>query len=75
MRNLTLGYSLPRNMTRTLGLERLRLYATISNVFTVTKYTGLDPEVRQENDTSRGQDYGSYGLPRQFIFGINISFQ
>ena len=75
MRTLTLGYSLPRNIARSTGLERVRFYAQVTNLFTLTKYAGLEPEVRTSSDTNRGIDYGSYGQPRQYIFGVNISFQ
>lgn len=74
MQTLTLGYSLPRNILSKLTLDRLRIYGQVSNVFTVTKYSGLDPEVRTSGDRNRGVDYGAYGSPRQFILGLNISF-
>ena len=75
MRNLTLGYSLPRNTVRSIGLERVRLYLQVSNLFVLTKYSGLEPEVRTSNEMNRGLDFGAYGQPRQYIFGVNISFQ
>ena len=75
MRTLTLGYSLPRNIVRSAGLERVRIYAQVSNVFTLTKYPGLDPEVRTTSQLNAGLDYGAYGQPRQYILGVNISFQ
>ena len=78
MQTLTLGYSLPRKFVQKYGFSRARLYAQMSNVFTITGYEGLDPEVNSNgiagNDRSRGIDYGSYGMPRQIIFGINIDF-
>ena len=73
-RNITLGYTLPRNLIRSTGLERVRIYAQIANAFTLTNYSGLEPEIRS-GDQSGGLDYGSYGIPRQFILGLNISFQ
>ncbi|MCE2617441.1 SusC/RagA family TonB-linked outer membrane protein [Phocaeicola oris] len=79
MQTLTLGYSLPKSFVRNLGLSRIRLYAQMSNVFTITGYDGLDPEVRSDsdggsNDMMKGVDYGSYGMPRQYLFGINVDF-
>jgi TonB-linked SusC/RagA family outer membrane protein len=82
MQTLTIGYTLPRNLTKVTGLEKIRIYGQVSNVFTLTKYPGLDPEVRtvDPNDSSRsydlnkGVDFGSYGMPRQFIAGVNVSF-
>lgn len=81
MQTLTLGYTLPKPLLSKIGLERLRVYGQISNVFTITGYDGLDPEVRsfdsssyQSSDRNKGVDYGSYGSPRQFILGVNVSF-
>jgi TonB-linked SusC/RagA family outer membrane protein len=75
MQTLTLGYTLPRKIVQKLTLSRIRLYAQMSNVFTITGYTGLDPETgRVGSDMNKGVDYGAYGMPRQYIFGVNIGF-
>jgi len=74
MQTLTLGYTLPKKLLDRIKFERIRFYGQISNVFTLTKYTGLDPELRSSSDLNKGIDYGSYGIPRQFIFGLNVSF-
>lgn len=79
MQTLTVGYSLPKSVLNFLKLERIRLYAQVSNVFTLTKYPGLDPEVRsirdgRSSDINKGIDFGSYGMPRQFLLGLNVSF-
>jgi TonB-linked SusC/RagA family outer membrane protein len=75
MQTLTLGYTLPRKVVQKLTLSRIRLYAQMSNVFTITSYSGLDPETgRVGSDMNKGIDYGSYGMPRQYIFGVNIGF-
>ena len=79
MQTLTLGYSLPKKIVSKTGFSRIRLYAQLSNVFTITGYDGLDPEVRSNNgdssnDLMKGVDYGSYGMPRQYLFGVNIDF-
>jgi hypothetical protein len=74
MQTLTLGYSLPRKVVQKLTLSRIRLYAQMSNVFTLTGYKGLDPEVRTGGDRGKGIDYGAYGVPRQYLFGLNIEF-
>ncbi|MDR2388649.1 MAG: TonB-dependent receptor [Tannerellaceae bacterium] len=85
---LTVGYTLPRSLLNKIGLERLRIYGQIGNLFTITGYDGLDPEVRSSNigldttnrpyitsnDMAKGIDYGGYGMPRQFLLGLNISF-
>jgi hypothetical protein len=75
---LTLGYSVPRQLLNKINLERLRIYAQVGNLFTITGYDGLDPEIRSfnitSNDRSKGIDYGGYGMPRQFLIGLNVSF-
>ena len=82
MRMFTLGYTLPKHIVKATGLDRIRIYAQVSNVFTLTRYPGLDPEVRTVDpdnssrtfDLNKGVDFGSYGMPRQLIGGINVSF-
>ena len=77
MQTLTLGYTLPRKVVQKLTLSRIRLYFQLSNVFTITGYEGLDPEVNSfsiSGDQSKGVDYGAYGVPRQYLFGVNIDF-
>ena len=72
MQTLTLGYTLPKSILNKIKFEKIRVYGQVSNVFTLTGYSGLDPEVRSNNEDSsndmmKGIDYGSYGMPRQFI--------
>ncbi|MDR2692186.1 MAG: SusC/RagA family TonB-linked outer membrane protein, partial [Dysgonamonadaceae bacterium] len=82
MQTLTIGYSLPERWMNAIGIEKIRLYGQLSNAFTWTRYPGLDPEVRSVNpedtsqsfDRNKGVDYGSYGVPRQWILGVDISF-
>ena len=68
LKNLQLGYTLPLSLTNRLGLRNVRFYVQGSNVFTVTKYKGFDPEV------NGGVDYGNYPQSRTFIFGLNITY-
>ena len=80
MQTLTLGYTLPKKWMKTIHMDKIRIYGQISNVFTLTGYSGLDPQVRTDDgsgnskDRNMGTDYGSYGMPRQFIVGANITF-
>ena len=75
MQTLTLGYSLPKKLVSKLTLSRIRFYVQLSNLFTITGYDGLDPEVnRVDSDMNKGIDYGAYGMPRQYLFGVNIDF-
>lgn len=66
LRNLTVGYNIKID-SRKYILERIRLYATASNLFTITPYKGYDPEV------SGGTDNGVYPSSRTFTFGINLT--
>ncbi|WP_082111713.1 SusC/RagA family TonB-linked outer membrane protein [Spirosoma radiotolerans] len=72
-RNVQLGYTLPANTLQKLGVGRLRVYVQAANLFTITKYSGLDPELTG-NTTSFGIDTGAYPNQRQYLFGINLSF-
>ena len=68
LKNLQIGYTFPLKWTQKFRCSRLRLYATASNLFTITKYKGYDPEV------GGGVDYGNYPQSRTFTFGLNANF-
>lgn len=78
MRNLQIGYALPvqRLFGEQSAIKRIRIYATGTNLFTITNYTGLDPEVSQIGSTFQalGVDFGIYPVGRQYLFGINVGF-
>lgn len=81
LNTMTLGYTLPSasKFAKAMNISSLRVYATIYNVFTLTKYSGLDPEVstnNQMNDSypTPGIDYGAYPRARSFVLGLNIRF-
>jgi len=71
IRNVTLGYTLPKSLTDRYKLGNVRVYATTNNLFTFTKYTGFDPEIGMDNN---GLDVGRYPQARSFIFGLNVNF-
>ncbi len=73
LKNLTLGYTLPRNLTQRIGISRLRVYAMAENLFTWTKYWGFDPEIGTSG-TSLGVDYGVYPQARTYTIGVNLNF-
>ena len=64
MRNIQLGYTFAPNITKRLGLSRLRMYFSADNVFTITSFEGVDPESTGNN----------YPLTRSYSFGVNVSF-
>ncbi len=68
LKNAQIGYTLPKKVTEKFLCSRLRFYVTASNLFTITKYTGYDPEV------GSGVDYGNYPQSRTFTFGLNATF-
>jgi hypothetical protein len=54
-------------------VEKLRIYAQAANLFTITKYTGLDPEITGNTD-SFGIDEGAYPNQRQYLVGVTLNF-
>ncbi|UGU17631.1 TonB-dependent receptor [Sinomicrobium kalidii] len=72
-RQLQLGYSLPSSLLDKIRLTKLRLYAQMVNAFTITSYSGLDPEISGES-VNFGIDEGAYPNQRQLLFGINVIF-
>lgn len=68
LKNLQLGYSLPKKVLGKKGLSSCRFYIQGSNLFTVSNYKGFDPEV------SGGVDYGNYPQSRTFLFGVNVTY-
>ena len=76
LQNLSLGYTFPKNWMRKIYLENLRVYCTFQNLFTWTKYKGLDPEVGAHNGDAllNGVDYARYPSPRIYTVGLNVTF-
>lgn len=73
--NVSIGYTFPRQLIRKVSIQSLRLYATGSNLFVWTPYSGFDPEVStMGNGLTPGVDYGAYPRSRSFVFGLNITF-
>ena len=79
-KNVTLGYTFSANSLNRVGISRIRAYIQAANLFTVTKYTGVDPEISinatngQNGATDFGVDEGSYANPRQYLLGLQITF-
>ncbi|MBD5284305.1 MAG: TonB-dependent receptor [Bacteroides sp.] len=68
LKNLQIGYSLPQSVLGKSGITQCRFYVQGSNLFTITKYKGYDPEV------NGGVDYGNYPQSRTFLFGVNLTY-
>ncbi len=74
LKNIQVGYTLPSSMTNKTYIQRLRVYFSVQNVFTLTKYSGYDPEVSSNTLFSRGVDLNSYPNARIYSIGLNLSF-
>ncbi|MGH2645873.1 MAG: SusC/RagA family TonB-linked outer membrane protein, partial [Chitinophagaceae bacterium] len=72
-RNIQLGYTFAKGSLKKAGIQDLRLYVQTVNLFTITKYDGLDPGI-SGLDNNFGVDYGTYPMVKQFIVGANITF-
>jgi TonB-dependent starch-binding outer membrane protein SusC len=73
---LTLGYNVPRSVLTRIRMSNAKIYVTGENLFTITEYSGYDPEVNAfgGSNTVMGVDFGTYPQTRNLIFGINLSF-
>lgn len=73
-RNIVLGYSVPQNLLQRINISNCRIYASVQNAFTITGYSGFDPEVSSNgnNNGSPGVDRNSVPQARTFTFGINL---
>jgi TonB-linked SusC/RagA family outer membrane protein len=81
MRNVQLGYTFDPSVTKSLGLSRLRVYVSGANLFTVTGYSGVDPEITgtgnntdQASSTNFGVDRGNYSPVRTLLVGLSVKF-
>src|SRR5690606_8402330 len=74
LRNITLGYTLPGTLTKTIGVRSLRFYISANNLITLTKYQGYDPDLGATGVLSTGVDLGRYPQARVYMGGINLTF-
>ena len=77
VQNLTIGYTLPKNIVNKIFLSNVRFYFTGYNLLTLTGYTGSDPEAdvsSKKNPMCPGIDYATYPKSRLYVFGVNVSF-
>lgn len=78
MKNLAVGYTFnTKYWPKKLGISQLRLYATCTNLFCITRYTGMDPEINSRADianTASGIDKNTTPLTKTYSFGINLTF-
>lgn len=80
LKNLKVGYTIPKNVLSKVNMQSAYLYVQATNLFTITGYNGIDPEVGLQSYTSSsrnldiGIDRGVYPLSRAFTIGINVGF-
>jgi len=80
LQTLTLGYTLPKSLLKKVGVQNCRIYFTGTNLFCLSGYSGLDPEVSTDNDAggdgfpTPNYDYNSYPKARTYTFGLNLTF-
>lgn len=72
--DITIGYTLPSKFIKKLGISKARFYASATNLFIITNYSGYDPEVDIQTGLTCGMDYNRYPRARSFVFGTNITF-
>jgi hypothetical protein len=74
LRSLQFGYNLESARMRANGISRIRFSIMAVNLFTITNYSGLDPEVAGTGSVFRGQDAGAYVQEKGISFGLNVGF-
>ena len=75
MKNISIGYNFKQDWIRNLGIEKLRLFATGSNLLTITGYSGLDPDFKGVNSVwNSGTDGYAYPNTRSVMFGLDLTF-
>ena len=75
IRQVQLGYTVPRKWTSKALINQLRLYVSLDDFFTFTNYPGMDPETATSGQAyGRGVDIGAYPSMRKVMFGVNLSF-
>ncbi len=76
-KQMQIGYTMPAKSTAKFGIDRLRVYIQGANLFTITKYDGLDPELQSSdinNTVGFGIDQGNYPHTAAFLIGVNLNF-
>ncbi len=74
IQNIQLGYTFANSLSQKVGITKLRLYSSMTNPFTFTKYRGYDPTGSNGSAIGGGIDYGFYPSPKVFILGLNLNF-
>jgi len=73
LRNIQIGYTIPEEVLSRIKLQRARIYVSANNLFTITKYRGLNPEATTDNVLTSGYGYTNYPISKSFIVGVNLT--
>jgi TonB-linked SusC/RagA family outer membrane protein len=73
LRSAQVGYTFKGNWLKKAKIQKLHIYVSATNLFTITGYSGIDPELSSSSVLNFGIDEGSYASPRTFLFGVNFS--
>ena len=74
IKQIQLGYTLPKNLIKKICLSHARLYASLDDYFTISSYPGFDPEASANATSGMGIDKGGYPTSKKIVFGLNVEF-
>lgn len=74
IKQIQLGYTLPKNLIKKVALSHARIYASLDDFFTFSKYPGFDPEAATNSTSGMGIDKGGYPTSKKVVLGLNIEF-
>ena len=74
IKQIQLGYTLPKEWLSAAKIDRARLFVSMDDYFTFTKYEGLDPEAGSSTDNRQGVDRGIYPIAGKVLFGFSLNF-
>lgn len=74
IKQIQLGYNLPKHLLKKVAINSLRLYVSLDDFFTITKYPGFDPEASANATSGMGIDKGAYPMAKKVVMGFNLEF-
>ena len=74
IKQIQLGYTLPKHLINKIYLSHARVYASLDDFFTFSKYPGFDPEASANSTSGMGIDKGGYPTSKKVVLGLNIEF-
>ena len=73
-KQIQLGYTLPKAISSVAGISNLRVFCSLDDFFTITKYPGFDPEASANATSGMGIDKGAYPMAKKVVMGFNLEF-